>query len=138
LLFAAGILFYLFKRKEAVAKQVALELKLIEEKERTHIQEERLRISRELHDNIGSYLTLINASVEQMPEMNFEGITKSLPELQKTLSLSMRELRKTVWLLNNQKVSVDVFAFRLRDFFRPLDQNGVKITVKTDGDTEQT
>src|SRR5690554_7012832 len=78
LLLIAGFLFFLFKRKEAIAKRAALELKLAEEKERTHLQEERLRISRELHDNIGSYLTLINASIEQLPEMRSEEHTSEL------------------------------------------------------------
>lgn len=138
LLLVAGFLFFLFKRKQAMAKQAALELKLAEEKERTHLQEERLRISRELHDNIGSYLTLINASIEQLPEMSSAQIAENYPDLQKALSLSMRELRKTVWLLNNQEISIDALALRLRDFFKPLNQNGTKITVKLQGDTEKT
>lgn len=138
LLLVAGILFYLFKRKEALAKQATLELKLAEEKERTRLQEERLRISRELHDNIGSYLTLINASLESLSEMSPAQITERFPNLQKVLSLSMRELRKTVWLLNNQKVSIDALAVRLRDFFKPMNQNGTKIIVRTQGNTEKT
>jgi len=138
LLLIAGFLFFLFKRKEAIAKRAALELKLAEEKERTHLQEERLRISRELHDNIGSYLTLINASIEQLPEMSSAQIAENYPDLQKALSLSMRELRKTVWLLNNQEISIDALALRLRDFFKPLNQNGTKITVKLKENTEKT
>lgn len=136
LLVLAGILYYLFKRKKAIAKQTALELKLTEEKKRTHIQEERLRISRELHDNIGSFLTLINASIEQIPEMSPRQIAENLPELQKILSLSMRELRKTVWLLNNKEITIDTLALRMRDFFKPFNQNGTKITVLTNGNAE--
>ena len=138
LLLIASFFYYLFKRKEAVVKQAALELKLAEEKERTHIQEERLRISRELHDNIGSYLILINSSVERLPDMSPEQITESFPGLQKALSLSMRELRKTVWLLNNLEITMDALALRLRDFFKPLNQNGTKIIVQSNGNTEHT
>ena len=32
--------------------------------------DEKIRIARELHDNIGSHLTLMNATVEQMPTSN--------------------------------------------------------------------
>lgn len=138
LLLVAGILFYLFKRKVTAAKQAALELKLAEEKERNHLQEERLRISRELHDNIGSYLTLINASVEQLSEMSPKQITENyFFDLQKTLSLSMRELRKTVWLLNNPEISVEALVLRLRDFFKPLNQNGTKIIIQSNGNSEK-
>lgn len=138
LLLVAGILFYLFKRKEALAKQATLELKLAEEQERTRLQAERLRISRELHDNIGSYLTLINASLESLPEMSPVQVTERFPNLQKVLSMSMGELRKTVWLLNNQNVSIDALAVRLRDFFKPMNQNGTKIIVQTQGNSEKT
>ena len=55
LLLIAGFLFFLFKRKEAIETS-GFGAEIAEEKERTHLQEERLRISRELHDNIGSYL----------------------------------------------------------------------------------
>lgn len=138
LLLIAGVLLYLFKRKEALAKQATLELKLAKEKERTRLQKERLRISRELHDNIGSYLTLINASLENLPEMSSEQITERFPKLQKALSLSMRELRKTVWLLNNQKIMIDALTLRLRDFFKPINENGTKIIVRSQGNTEKT
>ena len=138
----AGILFYLFKRKAAIAKQASLELSLAEQKEVSRLQAERLRISRELHDNIGSYLTLMSASIEQLSMQN--GVNShdgenplKIADLQDTISMSMRELRKTVWLLNKQSVSVDEIALRIRDFFKPLHQNGTHISVKTEGNTEE-
>lgn len=138
ILAVSGILFYLFKRKEAAARQANLELKLAEQKELTRIQEERLRISRELHDNIGSYLTLISASVEQMSSDPATAMGAALlPRLKDSLSMSMRELRKTVWLLNKQAVSVDEIALRLRDFFKPLQQNGAIIKVVTEGNADR-
>lgn len=132
-----GISYVLYKRKEALARQAAMELSLAEEKEKAHMQEERLRISRELHDNIGSYLTLIYASVESLPESSPEKIHHSLPELQNTLSLSMRELRKTVWLLNNQEISIDQLIIRLQDFFKPWQQSGLKIQITSKGDGQR-
>lgn len=70
--------------------------------------------------------------------MSSAQIAENYPDLQKALSLSMRELRKTVWLLNNQEISIDALALRLRDFFKPLNQNGTKITVKLKENTEKT
>jgi signal transduction histidine kinase len=141
-LLVAGILFYLFKRKAAIAKQASLELSLAEQKEVSRIQAERLRISRELHDNIGSYLTLMSASIEQLSMQNGTDSKEGenplkIHGLQDTISMSMRELRKTVWLLNKQSVSIDEIALRIRDFFKPLHQNGTHISVKTEGNTEE-
>lgn len=134
----AGILFYLFKRKQTQAKQAQLELSLAEEKKRTHLQEERLRISRELHDNIGSYLTLISASIEEIPSLNEAELKAQFPELQNTLMLSIRELRKTVWLLNSEEVSIEAIVLRMRDFFKPLNQNAPKIHFHINGGSQQT
>ncbi len=137
-LIVAGILFYLFKRKEAAAQKAELELRLAEEQELTRIQQERLRISRELHDNIGSYLTLMSASVEQFANTKEALSDNKITELKGTLAMSMRELRKTVWLLNKQAVSIDEITLRLRDFFKPLHQNGTRISVASEGDGEHT
>ncbi len=131
----SGLIFYLFKRKEVAARQASLELRLAEQKELARIQEERLRISRELHDNIGSYLTLMSASVEQLQIKNGNG--EEFQGLQDNLSVTMRELRKTVWLLNRQQVSLDEVTIRLRDFFKPFHQNGTRIIVTTEGNTDQ-
>jgi signal transduction histidine kinase len=133
----SGILFSLVKRKEAAARQASVELRLAEQKEIARIQEERLRISRELHDNIGSYLTLLSASVEQVSAAHAVCKACKIPDLKDTLSMSMRELRKTVWLLNKDTIEVDEIAVRLRDFFKPLHQNGTKILITTEGDTQK-
>ncbi len=136
LLLIAATLFHLYNIKKADAKNMLLELQLTEETERRRIQEERARISRELHDNIGSYLTLINATVEQLPEADSGKIANNMNELQHILSLSMHELRKTVWLLNNQEISIDNLALRLREFFKPLGKNGIKIFVHIEENLE--
>ncbi|QSE97700.1 ATP-binding protein [Fulvivirga lutea] len=138
ILIISGVLFYLFKRKEAAAQKAELELRLTEQQELTRIQQERLRISRELHDNIGSYLTLMSASVEQFAIAKEVINDKKITELKGTLAMSMRELRKTVWLLNKQAVSIDEITLRLRDFFKPLHQNGTRISVDSEGNGDYT
>lgn len=133
-LIAVGILFYLYKRKELIAKQSALELDLAKQQELTHIQEERLRISRELHDNIGSYLALMSASVEHLNHVETNNYDPAkINELQDTITMSMRELRKTVWLLNKKAISIDELSLRIMEFFKPLQQNGVLVSVTKEG-----
>mgnify|MGYP000862982320 CR=1 FL=1 len=131
----AAFLFFLYKRNEAKARQALQELQLKEQKELNRLQEERLRISRELHDNIGSYLTLMSAHLEQLRDDNCAESVARYEGMQHSLTMSMRELRKTVWLLNKQRVSIDEIAIRLRDFFKPIHQNGMHIRFVTSGDT---
>src|SRR5690606_20293222 len=68
LVIIAAVLLYYRKKEEVRRKN--LELSLARQEALNRIQEDRLRISRELHDNIGSYLTFINASVENLNNDN--------------------------------------------------------------------
>lgn len=134
LLFLFTITFYFYlklRKKQALAKQAALELSLQEQKIKNKIQEERLRISRELHDNIGSHLTLINALTEEFDEND----SKS-KKIRKSILLSMKELRKTVWLLNKDSNSIDEIVIRLRSFLSNMDDERINIQIQASGNTE--
>lgn len=135
-LVTGGLFFFQRKRRLAAAKQSALELELAKTAAINRLQEERLRISRELHDNIGSHLTLINATVESMPCVNVDDITPQVAVVKNSLVMSMRELRRTVWLMNRDSVSVDELAVRLRDYLRPVINQQLRIQVETSGNTE--
>lgn len=135
--FIAVFLFYLYKRKQALEKQAALKLVLSEQMALNKIQQDRLRISRELHDNIGSYLTLINATMEQWPDTGKPLTENQINSMKNSLTMTMRELRKTVWLLNKSAVSIDEVVLKLRDFLRPVEYNGISILVTAKGDTRQ-
>jgi signal transduction histidine kinase/Tfp pilus assembly protein PilF len=128
------ILFYYFKRRSHRAQQRQLELSLSLQEEVMRSQQERLRISRELHDNIGSYLTLMSATAEQL-ESPIQP-NDALINLKESISSSMRELRRTVWLFNQQSAHVDEIAVKMRDFFRPYQQNNRTIEVLVHPESE--
>lgn len=129
LCFAGLLIYFLRKQKRNIQIQNQLSLALAQKEALTKLQDERIRISRELHDNIGSHLTLINATVEQMPCTNVEDITPQLATVKSSLLMSMKELRRTVWLMNNSSVSLEEFVIRLRDYVKPVLQSNTKITV---------
>ncbi len=137
LLLLLGLLFfYQRKQKKAALKQGALELELAKTAATNKMQEERLRISRELHDNIGSHLTLINATVESMPAENIKDISSQIGVMKNSLVMSMRELRRTVWLMNRSAVSLDELALRLRDYLRPAVNQQLQVKVAVSGNTD--
>lgn len=115
-----GIIFYQVKQKKSAKKQASLEMEITRQEAINKLQEERLRISRELHDNIGSHLTLMNATVEQIPSSKGVDITPQLSTVKNSLTMSMRELRRTVWLMNKSRISLDELAIKLRDFLKPI------------------
>lgn len=127
----------LYRQKKSAEKQALLKLNLAEEKARTKIQEDRLNISRELHDNIGSQLTFVNAGLEQFLYTDNPPSPGQIRLLKENLTQSMRELRKTVWLISKTSASIEEISLRLRDAFKPVQQNGIRVELTAEGDTEQ-
>lgn len=84
------------------------------------LQEQRLHISRELHDNIGSYLTYIKSSIENIPHEEFRYQHK-ITDVLKLTEETIAELRKTVWLMNKPEIHLPEWKTKLIDFFRKAD-----------------
>lgn len=81
------------------------------------LKEQRIGISRELHDNIGSYLTFLDTSIKNL---NGEPESSKISQLRELTAETIAELRKTVWLINKPNVNVQEWAVKLADFYRRI------------------
>lgn len=113
-------------------------VKLIQEKElseakaKHQLQEEKLRISRELHDNIGAQLTFINSSLQHLSTSNDEEMEQT-----KTMTLNtIRELRSIVWLINKEEFYVEELVIKLRDLMKPLQNKKPRIEIVSKGNED--
>lgn len=125
-----GLVVRNFRLKKKHLQQEAL---LIQSQAMARLQEEKLRISRELHDNIGSQLTFINTSLQSLQRSSEED-----PLLKETQTLTLntiRELRNTVWLINKQDFTLDEFIVKLHDYTRTVQRNGLTLQLEVTGDT---
>lgn len=131
LIAVGGIILYRHQR----TRQQRLELKAQLAEARTYnaIQEERLRISQELHDNIGSQLTFVNSSIETFKRV---GNDERLTEIQKLTSSAVQELRKTVWLINKQSASVEEVVIKLREYFPSYSEPQIQFSAYGELDAE--
>jgi signal transduction histidine kinase/ligand-binding sensor domain-containing protein len=78
------------------------------------IQLERERISRDLHDNVGSQLTfIINQLDDGHPEIMMK---EQLSEARDTARLTMSNLRETIWALHREPITVVDFTDRVKEF----------------------
>ena len=118
------------KQKKLKAEN-ELKLKLAEAEVRTKLQEEKLRISRELHDNIGSQLTFIHSSIQNLKNVTIADQADRLEETSKLTSSTIRELRQTVWLINHSDISFEEFIVKLREYLRPLQASLPEIGIET-------
>ena len=117
-------------KQKKLKSEAAYQLKLATAETTNQIQEEKLRISRELHDNIGSQLTFISNSIESFEAEN--GAAIKLNEAQTITKNTIRELRRTVWLINQPEFSLEEFVIKLRDYVRPYETGKPIINIISD------
>jgi signal transduction histidine kinase len=113
-------------------QRLALKAALAEAKTQNALHQERIRISHELHDNIGSHLTFVNASVAALRK---ENDSQRLGDIQQLTADAIRELRKTVWLMHRENATAEEFVIKLRDYLPALPVP--RIHVSLTGPTHQ-
>ena len=76
------------------------------------LQEQRLRISRDLHDNIGAQLTFIISSIDNL-KFGFTDISEKLGSKLSNISSftqqTIYELRDTIWAMNKEILMKHMF-----------------------------
>jgi len=113
---ASAMAYMIYRNRMAGERQLlneaALKAELLRAEAQNALQQDRLRISRELHDNIGSHLTFIKSAVDHATE----GDAATMQQVKTIASDTIRELRKTVWLINRSSVGLEEFTVKLREY----------------------
>ena len=83
---------------------------------------ERERISRELHDNIGSQLSYISNNIDWLSEtqgsFSKEEETKRLAVVNDTAKNLVADLRETIWAMKKESIMLDELADKLKSFLQ--------------------
>ena len=111
-----------------------LKKKLREAEIRQKLQEERERISRELHDNIGANLTSIITGLEILKRYSMKDDKKNLIENISSLGDHTRntidELRQTIWSLHNEVNEVKELNEKIKEYILHRVKFGNKQKIK--------
>lgn len=119
-----GILGFLVYRQQKLKnsqlkKEGELKSALAKIETQNQLQEQRLRISRDLHDNIGSQLTFIISSIDNLKFGLREAgtsVTDKLAKISEFTSQTIYELRDTIWAMNKTDISVEDLQARISNF----------------------
>lgn len=110
-----------FKRKK-LQEEARLKDELADIKIKNQVQEERLRISRDLHDNIGSQLTFIISSLDMAKyaakKQNAEEIENKLSEIKDFSAATIDEFRDTIWALNKEQINLKDLELKVNSFIQ--------------------
>jgi signal transduction histidine kinase/ligand-binding sensor domain-containing protein len=108
-----GFVVYLFFRRQRLKLKQQLEIQ-------QQLEYERLRISRDLHDNVGAHLSYLITNIEWMlqhPDNRNEAEEKHrLQSLSEAGRNAILTLRQTIWAISNTELTVEEFADRFKQF----------------------
>lgn len=138
-LLALGLLFavllgYLFVRQQRLKnRQLQQENELNEAKAKIEteqkLQEQRLRISRDLHDNIGSQLTFVISSLDNLKyakNISDKVTNDKLGSLSNFTRSTITELRDTIWAMNHDRITLADLQERLTSHLNQAASTGVE------------
>ncbi len=119
---AVGGIFYIISRNRYQKKLRQLQME-------QEVHKEKQRLSRDLHDNLGSQLTWLSNNITQLERAQQEQkpIEQKLESLKEGSGELMQTLRETIWIMNKEKIgAVDFFdklvnhAIRHIEVYPPL------------------
>ena len=106
-------------KNKQLQKENQLKDALIRIETQNKVQEERLRISRDLHDNIGSQLTFIISSLDNLKfQLNKENpeAGKRIESINDFTRNTITELRDTIWAMNKENIHFSDLKVRINNF----------------------
>lgn len=81
------------------------------------LQNERIRVSRDLHDHIGAELTLIaSATDQQARQIDDSRVVSELKNISANARHAMQQLRETIWAISPDPIVLKAFAIRLQSY----------------------
>lgn len=114
------ILFFVYRYQKAKRTNELKEFDLKKRLESAQLEkdfaDEKIRIARELHDNIGSHLTFMISSLDNLsylkdPSQKLDKIT----DLSNFGRLTMKDLRDTIWAMNHDGGTFEQLAARISE-----------------------
>ncbi|RYD81589.1 MAG: hypothetical protein EOP53_05985 [Sphingobacteriales bacterium] len=115
ILLAAAFMLYFRQRYKKKIRALELQKKM---------QDERQRISRDLHDHVGTQVSYIVSNIEwlidpQKPILQAEE-TSRLGNIREAAKNVMSNLRETIWAVRQEEVNIEEFIDRFKLFARGL------------------
>ncbi|WP_220112356.1 tetratricopeptide repeat-containing sensor histidine kinase [Flagellimonas abyssi] len=135
------ISFVLFREQKLkannFARETALQKAMAEARAQENLKEQRLRIARDLHDNIGSQLTYLTSITDSAKRGIHKGevfLIEKLTQMKQFSLVTISELRDTIWAMNKDEISLEDIKERTQQLAATVHEaTDDKINVKIEG-----
>lgn len=124
---------YQRQKRELAIRDIELKNELKRAQLEKKLLDEKLRISRELHDNIGSQLTFIISSIDNIrynKQLNQDsGYLSKLGEFSRS---ALFDLRNTIWAMKEENGNFEKLYLKVNDFVQKLEGTlfGISISIQ--------
>ena len=122
-IFIGLIGFLIYRQQKLKNRQLEQEFQLksaiAQIETQNQLQEQRLTISRDLHDNIGAQLTFIISSVDNIKyafDIQNQKLDNKLQNISNFAKSTIIELRDTIWAMNSNEISLEDLRARIINF----------------------
>lgn len=129
-----GFLFYkqqvLKSLRQKQENEMKLALQQIENQNK--LQEQRLSISRDLHDNIGAQLSFIISAIDTIKYYvndKDESLVGRLSNIGSFAKETIQELRDTIWAMNKQGITIKDLQSRIANFIEKAKQSQSQVQI---------
>lgn len=105
-------------KNRQLKKENELKDALLKIETQSKLQDQRLRISRDLHDNIGAQLTFIISSLDNL-KYGFklpEKLSHKLEHISEFATSTIYELRDTIWAMNKNEITFEDLQIRISNY----------------------
>lgn len=140
------IIYLVYRQQKLTIKQQKQEFELksaiskIETQNK--LQEQRLTISRDLHDNIGSQLTFIISSVDNIKfafDIQNAKLDHKLAGISNFAKATIIELRDTIWAMNKSQITFEDLQTRIHNFVDKAKEakSGIQFNFSVDAELKE-
>ncbi|WP_310559827.1 sensor histidine kinase [Flavobacterium sp.] len=134
-----GFLIYRQQKLKSAQQEKEFELRsaIAKIENQNKLQEQRLNISRDLHDNIGSQLTFIISSVDNIKyafDITNEKLDNKLTNISSFARETIVELRDTIWAMNSDEITFEDLESRINNYIEKAKEakNFISFSVTID------
>ena len=133
----------MFKRFQTM-KVIQERQEQLELQAKQQVQDERERISRELHDNVGARLTHLITQIDHVEfrlgrdktEKSVENTLNRLETLGENARDAMNVLRETIWAVKEESISIENFTAKISGYLQQQFSDNLEFEVHLIGDNK--
>lgn len=124
-----------WKNRETKQKAIFQAIEIEKQREILKVRElERQRIAKELHDSVGSQLTVVSTSLDNAYFLaeNHRLVPERIENINSEVRLAAQSLRDTIWATHNTTISVTQLYARIQHYLSKISENSPSLVVNSE------